>query len=271
MGKILTFHQNGTGSSYYWVPEKKPILSEDEWTKTRQVASKLLRQRGHQDAAAILDGYNLAIYAGDNDFHDSFTVLYREVNVADYVVYDEKSRCQAFREACSQIAWTLDELGRQVRFIGVELMDNEDVKPVAAPNPKITSVVVESALTDAAHMVSAKRPVSAVDRAHTALHGYLKQLCSDAQLTMASQAPTIVELLKTLLKNHPKFQAAAPHHEEADKIAKGFASILDAFNPIRNRGSLAHANESLLDEPEAMLVINASRTILHYMHEKLKT
>jgi hypothetical protein len=46
-------------------------------------------------------------------------------------------------------------------------------------------------------------------------------------------------------------------------------SILDAMNPARNRGSLAHPNEDLLGEHEAILFINAARTILQYLDAKL--
>jgi hypothetical protein len=45
-------------------------------------------------------------------------------------------------------------------------------------------------------------------------------------------------------------------------------SIMDVLNPIRNNASMAHPND-LLDPPEAMLVINAARTILHYIDTKL--
>jgi hypothetical protein len=34
---------------------------------------------------------------------------------------------------------------------------------------------------------------------------------------------------------------------------------------------MAHANETLLDEADAMLAINASRTLLHYVHHRLET
>jgi hypothetical protein len=43
------------------------------------------------------------------------------------------------------------------------------------------------------------------------------------------------------------------------------AAILDALNPMRNRASVAHPNPTLLEQPEAMLVVNAARTILHYL------
>jgi len=41
------------------------------------------------------------------------------------------------------------------------------------------------------------------------------------------------------------------------------------MNPIRNEASVAHPNKDLLDPPEAALVSNTARTILHYLDKKL--
>jgi abortive infection Abi-like protein len=46
-------------------------------------------------------------------------------------------------------------------------------------------------------------------------------------------------------------------------------SVMDALNPARNRGSVAHPNDNLLDADEAMLFINAARTVLQYVDAKL--
>jgi hypothetical protein len=47
------------------------------------------------------------------------------------------------------------------------------------------------------------------------------------------------------------------------------SAIIAVLNPVRNRASVAHPNDELLEEPEAMLVINAVRTILQYVNAKL--
>ncbi len=41
------------------------------------------------------------------------------------------------------------------------------------------------------------------------------------------------------------------------------------MNPLRNQASMAHPNEELLEPAEALLVINVSRSILHYLDTKL--
>ena len=47
------------------------------------------------------------------------------------------------------------------------------------------------------------------------------------------------------------------------------AAILDAINTLRNRASAAHANDELLKEAEAHLVVNAGRSILAYLDTRL--
>ncbi len=47
------------------------------------------------------------------------------------------------------------------------------------------------------------------------------------------------------------------------------SGIMDAMNPIRNESSVAHPNKYLLDPPEAALVIDTARTILHYLDIKM--
>jgi hypothetical protein len=46
------------------------------------------------------------------------------------------------------------------------------------------------------------------------------------------------------------------------------AATLDALNTIRNNASAAHPNEDLLGDPEALLAINAGRTIFTYVAQK---
>jgi len=48
------------------------------------------------------------------------------------------------------------------------------------------------------------------------------------------------------------------------------AQIVDVLNPVRNQKSRAHPNEDLLEEPETMLFVNAVRTLLHYLNDKMQ-
>ncbi len=144
------------------------------------------------------------------------------------------------------------------------------VAPVAspAPAPALTAAVVERALRDAEQAVRAGEPTSATDRAHTALHGFLLAACDAAGIT-AGQEPRLDELLALLRQHHPAFVLAGPRRDDIIKLMRALAQAAEALNPLRNHASVAHPSAALLDPPEAMLAVNAARSILHYINAKL--
>lgn len=71
-----------------------------------------------------------------------------------------------------------------------------------------------------------------------------------------------------LCEKHPNLQNLGARKHDIEKIFRAFLTVMDALNPIRNKASVAHANENLLDKDEALLVINVARTILHYLDAK---
>ena len=140
--------------------------------------------------------------------------------------------------------------------------------PLSFPS-RITVAVVGRAIADAEALLKANGATSAVDRIHTALHGFLIQVCRDAFLVVQGD-PTLPALFKMLREQHPAFQVANEvRAEDITQILRAAGSILDVINPIRNRASMAHPNLRLLANEEAMLVINIARSILHYLESKL--
>jgi hypothetical protein len=139
---------------------------------------------------------------------------------------------------------------------------------VDAPEIQNTSAVVLEALRDAEALLKARGPQSAVDRAHTALHGYLKKICIDRGKPMPADA-SLTALFKVLREQFPEFSIVIPHDAEARKIFGSIATALDSLNTIRNRGTLAHPNDLLLEASEAMLFINLSRAVLAYIDSKV--
>lgn len=139
----------------------------------------------------------------------------------------------------------------------------------ALPLPQISaSEVVRRALADAENLLVSNGATSAVDRLHTALHGYLRSACAEARIAVAADA-SITGLLKTLKIGHPGLRELGVHSAELVKILNSFGSIVDALNTLRNHASVAHANENLLEEDEALLVVNAVRTLFNYLVRKL--
>lgn len=152
----------------------------------------------------------------------------------------------------------------------LRLAERCDSSGVAPLIPAATSAVVVGALADAETLIRTSGATSGVDRLHTALHGHLKALCNAAEIGHDPSA-SMGALLKCLRNNHPKLADLGPRPQEVKAALNACASILGALDPVRNQASYAHPSDHLLDEPEAMLVINATRTVLTYLDAKLGT
>ena len=144
----------------------------------------------------------------------------------------------------------------------------EGAPAVSSPRPKITTSTVERAIRDAETLIEKSGATSGVDRVHTALHGYLIAACDAAKIAYPAD-PDLTQLIKLLRQQHPNLQSVGPRAQDITQVLRATAVILDALNPVRNRASVAHPNPSLLEQAEAMLVVNAARTILHYLDAKL--
>lgn len=139
---------------------------------------------------------------------------------------------------------------------------------VAGVTPQITSEVVLRALSDAETLIQSSGPTSAVDRVHTVLHGYLQAVCDGEGITY-KRDDSMVALLRKVQAEHPNLSDLGPRSQDIGKVLNASASILDALLPVRNQASVAHPNQELLGEAEAMLVINVGRSLLHYLDAKL--
>ncbi|KRE85814.1 hypothetical protein ASG75_09660 [Rhodanobacter sp. Soil772] len=256
----------GTGSTEIDLDDQR--LDGEKWIRAKTAAVRLLRAKGLEDAADFLDRTPFELRTGTNYFNDDFSVLYYAAPMDRYIELSEQAADRDLKRNASAIAHALSELGNSVRFIAVECNVDDTPSPVPSPNLAITSDLVERALAETERAVANKGGVAGVDRAHTAFHGYLRAICAQAQIEYAADAD-ITQLFKLIQKHHPAMRAEGPRNEDVVKIGRAMASILDALNPIRNRATLAHANDTLLQDGDAMLVINTIRTFLHYLNGKL--
>jgi hypothetical protein len=142
----------------------------------------------------------------------------------------------------------------------------EQIASVSVPDLKITGSTINQAIEDAKILINTQGPTSAVDRVHTVLHGYLKQVCKEATIEYPEDA-TLNQLMNILKIKYPILVAK---NDNVDQIFKSMANILDKLNPLRNNSSLAHSNLVLLEPDEAMLVINTCNTILSYLNSKFR-
>lgn len=133
-------------------------------------------------------------------------------------------------------------------------------------SPAIASETVELAISNARTLIDAEGPASAVDRIHTALHGFLKNVCKRSDIEFQKN-DSITRLLKHL-KEHKVLAEQDKSDGPLEAVLHSFGNVLHTLNLIRNDKSLAHAN-TLLDGADAQLAINAAVTIMRYLDEKL--
>lgn len=145
----------------------------------------------------------------------------------------------------------------------------ENGPSINEPDLSTSSDIVQQAIDDGKILIKEKGPINAVDRIHTAMHGYLKAICKQENIEIPESNPDINTLFKHV-KTSQKFEIKGNRTQDIEKIINSLTNILNTLNPIRNNASMAHPNENLLEEPEAYLVINATQTILNYLNAKFK-
>lgn len=246
-----------------------PSLSLPEWQKLRRAVQRLLTARGDTKAAELLETFPFEIRDGTNYFHDEFSVLYARVPLHQYVELGEFHAAGQTEGHFKRIADTITEIGPFTRFVAVALTTEDQPIPVAPPSPKITSQAVERALADAEKLINSRGPTSALDRVHTALHGYLRAVLERAKIAVPKD-PSVTELFKLMREQHPALTSLGYGTKDTLRVATSMATMIDSLNTLRNRASGAHPNERVLAEPEAMLAINAARSLLHYLDEKIQ-
>lgn len=144
----------------------------------------------------------------------------------------------------------------------------EESATVASPNPRTSSAVVARAIADAEALLATTGATSGVDRVHTALHGHLLAVAAASKIDVP-QDSSPAATYRILLDSHPKLVPSGPRADDIRKIHRAIAAIIGALEPVRNRASVAHPNEELLAPAEAVLVVNAARTVLTYIDTKI--
>jgi len=247
----------------------KPAGTAAQLKRVRQEAIAFGRASGPREALEIAEKYNFELWEGTNGFGDPFELLYLRT---DSKTYDELaghiSPQWAWRYA--GLADMFEKYGRPIRFIAIEADEKLDtLADVPDPNFDTASDVVNRAFNDIAVLISTQGPISCIDRYHTMLHGYMKEICRKAGIEFRDSAD-VVALYKRLEENHPAFSVRVTGEHQVRIIMQSLVSTVDALNPVRNDRSMAHATDSLLKESEAMLVVNAVKTITNYLTSRLR-
>jgi len=146
------------------------------------------------------------------------------------------------------------------------LVPTAEYVPSPSPPPKATETL-KLAISNARTLIEKEGAGSAVDRLHTALHAYLKELCLERSISYDPD-DTVSKILKSLRNEHPAFVASGHRGDDIQKVILSMGSTVDALTTLRNNASLAHANV-LLEEPEALAVVNATATVFQYLQDRI--
>jgi hypothetical protein len=104
-------------------------------------------------------------------------------------------------------------------------------------------------------------PREGIDRLHTYLYRYTRQLCRKRGLKDDQSIP-----LDALFGSYARYlrDTGKVRSETTHKILGSYIQILNKFNNTRNSESLAHDNE-LIENHEALLILNSIANLLRFV------
>lgn len=126
--------------------------------------------------------------------------------------------------------------------------------------------VIANAIADAEIFMEQGKFDSAFDRVHTAFHGYLRKVLDNKQVAY-EESDTLSQLYSKL---HAELSANIGSSEIAELIKKSLRSasgIISAVNEMRNRHSLVHPNDDLLQKREAEFAIKLIKDVSDYINK----
>lgn len=129
------------------------------------------------------------------------------------------------------------------------------------------SGTIQKAVNDATVFIREGVFDSAVDRIHTAFHGYLQQLLTEHQMEFGKD-DSISSLYSKLYTLYGTIIDPPEVALRVKTILRSGAGLISAVNELRNNNTIAHPNGSLIQEREAQLVIELVKCMVDYI-EKL--
>lgn len=124
--------------------------------------------------------------------------------------------------------------------------------------------IISQAISDAELFMKEGKYNSAFDRVHTAFHGYLRKTLYDMNV-LYEESETLSQLYNKL---HAKIitHISSPHIAGLVKtLIRSASGIISSVNDIRNKHSLAHPNEEIIAEREALLAIRIIGDLSDYI------
>ena len=128
------------------------------------------------------------------------------------------------------------------------------------------SGTIQKAVEDAHVFIREGRFDSAVDRVHTALHGYLRQLLTGHGIDYGADDG----LPALFAKLHGFYGDSIQPADVANRvknILRSAGGMITAVNELRNNNTIAHPNGQLIQKKEAQLVIRLLNAVVDYIED----
>ena len=125
--------------------------------------------------------------------------------------------------------------------------------------------VISKAIADAELLMSQGKYDSAFDRVHTAFHGYLRKVLENRGVSY-EESDTLSQLYNRLHTDISSRFGSVPISELIKTTMRSASGVITSINDLRNRHSLAHPNDDLLKESEAIFVIKLIKDLSDYIN-----
>ena len=209
----------------------------------------------------------------EDGLEESFRKRHRRIcDIAQKAGFDYPIDCNSLREWWQRVKGFGAYTERRARIAQlfqpiIDMLNaSEDNAAVDFPKVSLQSNTVKQAIADAELFIRERKYESAVDRIHTAFHGYLRQILDRRQIEYQSDD----SLPSLYAKLHSHYRTAIQPPDVADKIKdiiRSGGSMVTKVNELRNKNTVAHANTQLIQKREAELVIRMLNALWDYIED----
>lgn len=128
------------------------------------------------------------------------------------------------------------------------------------------SGTIQKAVEDAEVFIREGRYDSALDRVHTAFHGYLRQVLTGHSIAYGAD-DGLPALFAKLHGFYGSSIQPADVAERVKNILRSAGGMINAVNELRNNNTIAHPNGQLIQKREAQLVIRMVHAVVDYVED----
>ena len=151
-------------------------------------------------------------------------------------------------------------LYEECKKIAARLKD-ENAVDIEAITPNSSDKDFELLAQSIKESINKNQPEQALDRLHTFIIKYVRELCSRHGIAFDKETPlhSLFGLYVKFLQNNSLIESVM-----SQRILKSSISVFDAFNDVRNNQSFAHDNP-ILNKNEAALIFNDISNTLRFI------